>query len=358
MQTRSSKTIPASGKAPADCSLAHFFLRILTDYCEPRGLPSATLMQVCGRRPEDVEDPDRRFPYLDFLKLCEHAAGALGDPLLGLHLGLQMKPKYLGPYGFALLSSGSVRELLVQASRYSVLAIDCGVNVFEECGDECIRYWRHTFGSEVPGSRYVDDLVMSSWAAMIGLISGRPDLAPRWVSFPYPAPRESATYEAIFRCPVRFGTADFAISFDRRYLELQLDQGHPEVRVSLNALCEQALARLEASREPGWLTSCRQLIAAALTSEVPTLSSIARRQDISAATLRSRLSKRDLSFRDLLEETRHELAVDYLANASLSLIDIAYLLGYSEQSAFQRAFKRRQGLTPGEYRRTTATTSS
>ncbi len=338
-------------KNAADCSLANFFLRILTDHCQLRGLSPHDLLQACGHSPAELDDPDRRFPYLEFLDLCGLAARQLDDPLLGLHLGLQMKPKYLGPYGFALMSCGNVRELLFQASRYSALAIDCGMNVFEERDDECIRYWRHTFATKVPGARYVDELAMSSWMAMIGLIAGRGDIAPRWVSFPYAVPQQADAYEAVFHCKVRFGADDFAISFDRRYLDLTLDQGHPDVRASLNALCEQALTRLEAAREPEWLKACRQIIVSILPAELPTLGSVASNLEMPPATLRARLSRHNTSFRQLLEQVRHELALQYLADTSLSLIDIGYLLGYSEQSAFQRAFKRLRGVTPGDYRR-------
>lgn len=339
-------------KNAADCSLANFFLRILTDHCQLHGLPPHELLRTRGYSPLELDDPDRRFPYLDFLDLCDLVAQKLDDPLLGLHLGLQMKPKYLGPYGFALMSCGNVRELLFQASRYSALAIDCGMNVFEERGDECIRYWRHTFSTDVFQARYVDELAMSSWMAMIDLIAGRNDIVPRWVSFPYGSPPQAGSYEAIFRCPVRFDTDEFAICFDRRFLDLSLDQGHPDVRASLNALCEQALARLEAAREPEWIRACRQAIVSMLPAEIPTLGPIASNLGLSPATLRSRLSRRQTSFRQLLEQVRHELALQYLADSSLNLIDIVYLLGYSEQSAFQRAFKRRQGVTPGDYRRT------
>jgi AraC-like DNA-binding protein len=351
MQDLQERTNGAERRDASACSLAISFVRIVTDYCALRGVSARVLMAVCDKDEQILADPDARMTYPDFLKICEYAANVLGEDDLGLRVGQLMKPSYLGPYGFALISSSTPKDLLSQALRYSVLAIDVGHNVFEHRGDEMVRYWRNPFSASIAASRILDDLVMSSWLVMVRLISGQPEIVPRWASFAHPAPDDLSPYEALFRCPIKFGAKEYAMGFDSAFLHMELNQGHPEVLASMNALCEQLLVKLATPSEPKWLTECRRLIVENLRLGVPELAEVSKALGIAPATLRMRLSKRSTTFRQLVEDIRHELALSYLKDPLLSLLDIAYLLGFSEQSAFQRAFKRRTALTPGQHRK-------
>lgn len=139
-------------------TLASFFVRILTNHYAAHGRPAEQLFAGCRLDPATLDDPEQRFPLHDFLRLCEFAANELHDPCLGLGLGTRMNPDYLGPYGFALMSSNTPREMMVQAERYSVLAIGGGSHVFEERDGECIRCWRHGEAEATPGWRIMDEL--------------------------------------------------------------------------------------------------------------------------------------------------------------------------------------------------------
>lgn len=350
MTSRAHDDSPIASKA-ADATLASSFVRILADYCGSHGLSAEKLFSTRGLDIGLLDEPEQRIGYLDFLRLCELAQRELNDPFLGLHLGAQMKTSYLGPYGFALMSSSSPREMLPQAARYSTLAIGVGMNVFEERGDEFIRYWRNPFGDALPSSRFLDELVMASWIAMIRNVVGSADVCSKWASFRSPEPSDRRPYEAWFRCPLTFSAPDYALGFDRRLLDVKLPQGHPEVRASINALCEQMLGKLAEAHDPPWLRDCRRSIASSLATGATDLAKVAQDLNVTPATLRQRLSRRSTSFSVVVDDVRHELASRYLKDPSLSLVDIAYLLGFSEQSAFQRAFKRRAGVTPGEFRR-------
>mgnify|MGYP001814070637 FL=1 len=337
--------------AAYDASLASFFVRLLADYVAPRDLPAAKLFEQCGLDPAVLDDADERIGYLDFLQLCETASRHLDDPCLGIHLGQHMQPGYLGAYGFALMSSRTAREILPQVSRYSRLAIGAGHNVVEIRDDELIRYWRLDFDDAPATRRHLDELVMASWLSMVRRIAG--DLAdqvmPRWASF-RSSPADPAPYEAYFRCPLRFGADEDAMGFDAAYLDMPLQQGNAEVRQSLTLICEQQHAVLDTSATPAWLRDLQKLVSGSLADGAIELGEAAGKLGVAPAALRARLAVRGLSYRKLVDELRHDLALSYLDDPRLSLVDIAYLLGYSEQSAFQRAFKRRTGQTPGAYR--------
>jgi AraC-like DNA-binding protein len=342
----------APANAAHNASIASFFVRLLADYVAPRDLPVAQLFEQCGLDPAVLDDADERIGYLDFLRLCEQASRHLDDPCLGLHLGQQMQPGYLGAYGFTLMSSRTAREILPQVTRYSRLAVGAGHNVIDTRDDELIRYWRLDFDDAPATRRHLDELVMASGLAMMRRIAG--DLAdqiiPRWASF-RSSPADPAPYETYFRCPLRFGSDEDAMGFDIAYLDVPLQQGNAEVRQSLNLLCEQQLARLDTSTAPAWLRDLQKLISGSLADGAVELGEAAGKLGMAPATLRARLTARGLTYRGLVDELRHDLALSYLNDPRLSLVDIAYLLGYSEQSAFQRAFKRRTGQTPGRYRK-------
>lgn len=339
-----------SPKTVQDCTLASYFVRILADYCAAQGLSAEQLFTDCEIDRAVLDDPEQRVDYTDFLLLCQAAANALDEPALGLHLGQQMKPEYLGPYGFALMSSDTPREMMAKATRYSVLAIDAGFNEFVELGDECIRYWRHAFSESVSGSHFLDELVTASWLVMAREIGGQQDFKPNWVSFCSAKPADPTPYDNLFGCPVTFEAAEYAVAFDKEVLDIPIRHGHPELRAQLDALCEQLLTQLLNEQDPEWLRECRRLIIESLEVEPPELGGIAKNLGIASGTLRLRLAKCGRTFRGLVDEIRQEMALSYLQNPDLGLVDIAYLLGFSEQSAFQRAFKRWTGHSPGEYR--------
>ena len=336
-----------------DNSFAGFFSRIVLDHWIDHGQSPERLVQCCPAAALlQGGDIDARIPGDSFLEVCSAVQHQLQEPLLALQLGLRMKPSYLGPYGFALISARTGRELQQQASRYSLLAIGVGRNVFDVQDDVCIRYWRSFLPERSEGDLFLGDMFMASSLMMIRQILGVPDVAPTWASFRQAQPQDTSLYQQIFKCSLRFGAEDFAMAFDSRYLDLPLPMGaHPEVLSSMNALCERMLSDLTSPKDPDWLIACRKAIVDSFKSGTPDLNTVSARLNMAPATLRAHLARRATSFRQIAEELRHELALKYLRDPALSLVDVAYLLGFSEQSAFQRAFKRRTGMTPGEYRK-------
>lgn len=334
-------------------SIAAPFLRILIDYCADRGLPAEMLFRACGFDPAALDDIEGRFPCDDFLQLCQYAAKRFDDPCLGLHLGQNMKAQNLGPYGFGLLSCSTVRETFTRVARFSTLMIDAGYNSFEQRGDVCVRYWRSHLPKDAPGSRLLDELLMAGFITMarrIAEIAGYEEVNGLWVSFRQSPPRDLTPYQEIFRCPIYFGAEQDAIAFESAHLDRAMP-GDPQVRAAIDALCERLLKTLNDPGEPVWLADCRRAIVGAFENGEPDLAHVAAALKLSPQALRQRLARRDSSFRGEVEALRRELALDYLKDPSLSLVDVAILLGFSEQSAFQRAFKRWTGETPGDFRK-------
>lgn len=330
---------------------AHFF-KLLTDYTPRHGLSTERLLNIAGMAPEDIEaDSNGRVSFEAFKRLCDVAALELGDPRLGLKLGQSVRPGHLGSHGFALMSCSTAMELAKQSARYSALTIDAGHNVVESRGNEYVRVFR----SNLPGTSSLgplqDEMQHAIAVTLSRYITTREDIGPCWVSFQHPRPADTSEYDALFRCELRFGATETAIGIDRGFMDLPLPHANAQVLRMMDDLSAKLAGQLGNSLEPNWLAAARQATLEAFRTGIPEIETIAEQAGMSSGDLKDQLAKRGLSFRTFIDDLRQALALGYMRDPELGLVDIAYLLGFSEQSAFQRAFKRWTGMTPGDYRR-------
>lgn len=175
--------------------------------------------------------------------------------------------------------------------------------------------------------------------------------SPTSVSFVFPAPPAETrqAYEAFFGCPVWFAKSHTCVSFPIHFLAMALPHSDPSMR---NLLDRQARAMLLALPDSDSFDRALQQAMVRLMPEATvTLPRLAAELHMSVRTLQRRLAERRLTWRELLDRTREQLARHYLADPSLTLGDIALLLGFSEHSAFSRAYRRWTGTSPGKARK-------
>ena len=161
-------------------------------------------------------------------------------------------------------------------------------------------------------------------------------------------PTDTREHARIFGCPLRFAQPCYRVVLPAAALDAPLIQPDPAMRELTQRLADQQLHALP--RDEGWLAQARALIARRLQRPPVEIDGVAAQLALSTRSLQRRLQGEGLSFSELVEQVRRELAEQHLADRTLDLADIALLLGYSEQSAFQRAFKRWTGLTPAQWR--------
>ena len=176
----------------------------------------------------------------------------------------------------------------------------------------------------------------------------RVDWEPRAVSFSHAAPSSDQEYRRVFRARVEFGARENAVEFERALLELPLVAADPDLLEVLEPQIEDFLARVPHRQR--FSVRAREAVRSALQGGDATLDAAARALGLSPRTLQRRLREEDTSHREVLEEVRAELASLYLADLELSLDQVAARLGFSEPSAFHRAFRRWTGTTPAAYR--------
>jgi AraC-like DNA-binding protein len=175
------------------------------------------------------------------------------------------------------------------------------------------------------------------------------DVRPTLVRLAFPRPANTGPHEALFGCPLLFDHARNELELDAATLDLPQRAADPWLRTLVEKQGQALLARL--GQPPGFAAE----VTAALTIEVQKgrgdLASVGRALALSKRTLQRRLDQEGVSFRALTDEVRCGLATQYLVGGRTGLSEIALLLGFSEQAAFQRAFLRWTGVTPGQYRR-------
>lgn len=297
-----------------------------------------------------LAEPENRLAFKQFVQVLDEAAAVAGDECLGLHLGAEQSLRVAGVLGYALQSSPDVRAQLALAMRYFTLHQD-GVEVDLRVDGPLATLRYAVLDPHVLMHRHDAEatlaLSIGQWRAHTGL----PHWAPASVHFEHLAPSAAAerTLRQFFGCPVHFGEAMNAFRFPAAFLDTPLRTADGALHAILSRYAEESLAR-----HPGTTTLAgrvRRLIAAGLAHGLADIDEVARRLALSPRTLQRQLGDAGMQFTELVDETRRELAAQYLRDARLSLTDAAFLVGYSDLTAFHRAFRRWFQQTPLDYQR-------
>lgn len=277
--------------------------------------------------------------------LLEKISVTVNDPALGLEIGKRIAPRHVGVLGYLVLSCHNLGEALNRFARYQRLVYD--VNPFTVHVDEKGMEFRWGIDYGKPGA-LVDETSIAALFSFLHRLTNQP-LNPSFVSFVNPKPANVKIYSDFFHCPVEFDDKITRFRFPIEYLSVPLLHSDTTLLDLLSQQAEALLAVLP--KADVFEEKLQQVIVQTLHEGEPTLPIVSAHLALSSRTLQRRLQERGLVFQDILENTRRELAVRYLLDKTLSLTDIALLLGYSEQSAFNRAFKRWYQEPPKIYRK-------
>ena len=326
-------------------------LRLVLDYLASQGVATDALLAEAGIAPELLGDSDVRLRYRTYSTVCKKARKITGDPDFGLHVGASVNPGHLGAQGFALMSCQSLRQALERSRRYSGMIFNACSNEVEIGPVQCARYWRSRLANRQPLGRLQNEMNLAVWITLARWISGRPDLCPIRLEFSHAEPASTREYERLFGCELVFSAPETVLFFPSQWLDLDLPMADRRILRNMDQICRGILDRLAREQQSLWLDSVRRAIVNAFKDGHPEFARIAEELSISSEQFSELLQQNGTGFRALVDHLRRELAMDYLSDSDLSLLEIAFLLGFSEQSAFQRAFKRWTGKTPGEFRR-------
>lgn len=324
------------------------YIEYLLDYALSRGCDLTSTLVELGVTAEQLESPGARISLAVERVLYDRAITSTGDELFGLHMGEAIRPRFMGPLGYASMASATLGDAMTLMPSYQRVTTEFGVTSASLQGDRHRIRW--VDAPEVRDVTHRRHRVENYFAACITFgrwITGSPE-NPAEIRFEHPAPAPVADYERVFRCPVVFSAGENSISLPRKVLSLRLRDADPEVHRVMSERVRRELSSYEA--RGNFLDQVRHAIREEISTGAPSVESVAERMAMRPWTLRRNLRVEGFDFTTLLDDVRKTLAAEWLSMTSRTVGDIALGLGYSEQSAFNRAFKRWFDLAPLEYR--------
>lgn len=286
--------------------------------------------------------------HVTYTMLIGEASKYIGKPNLGLHYMAELDFRELGLFGYALLNSKTIGDGVKMANRYYSLFQSGSRNKLKVHGNK-VHWSYQLLDHTMPYHRLDVELEMMGMITMIRQQMGN-TWQPDEVYFQYPAPLDISEYEELFCSSLCFNHSINQVVFDKDLLDVPIRGSDHILGMVLEKTLEQRLKLRRLAAEQEWLGLLYERVADTFADGVPTLEMIASKLNMSARTLQRRLADYDVTFKEILEHTRSQLAMNYLKASDLSIEDITIQLGYSEPSVFQRAFKRWTGDSPLKYR--------
>lgn len=312
---------------------------------ELHDIDSRAFVRQLGISLPTVPNPAARLPSTLVDEAFSKAARLITDPAFALRAGECWHPSNLGTLGYAWLSSKSLRTALKRMERYSRILGQKSSLQCVDTDDGLRLVYDHGRGISPVGD-VLADFSLSLTAAMCRTNYG-PGLTFSSVHFRRSKPIDPAPYEKLFGCRVRFSMPDDSLALNNEYADKPLPTMNLELARMFDAILADQLAELDST---DLANRCKEYLLHELTSGEPSEQKMAAAMCMSRRTLQRKLGECGLTYKELLDRTRHELALRYLDNPNNSVTDITFLLGFSEQSAFSRAFKRWSGKAPTAYR--------
>ena len=321
--------------------------RAMVGACERLGLDTEAMLRSVGVSRETLEDPDARLEGGQVSALWAKAYELSGDPVLSLHAA-EACP--LGAYkviDFMGTSAATIGEAFRCASRYFWL-INTAIRLpIDESGDPVTFDVEDNDGGPTAVSRPYAEYCLAAFVLHIRAATGV-DFPVQRLTFVHRRPADIREHERIFGCPVEFEAAHNRLLLDRAAWESPTTGGNPGV---LQVLLEHAELLLEKlPRGPDLVERTRRAIGARLRGGDSSLEAVARELGMSGRSLQRHLNELGFSYQSLADEVRAATARLYLEQPDIAVAEVAYLLGFADQSTFNRAYKRWTGNTPGHTR--------
>lgn len=339
--------MPSSRKTP---SVSVGLVQILKNYAERAGLHFDGVVANAGVDSTILGDSRNRIAAPQFELLWRQIISAGNDPHPGLHFGCEVGRHF--PGGSVLftmmMNCDTIGNALDAFIRYHRMMTDVIQPELQRDGERIHLSWDGLSQGFSPQVDLSEAIICIYHSILKHLSHGMLDAME--VCFTHPAPDELGAYQQIFACPIRFAA-------DKNELVIGRDTLGSEIHLANRELYE--ILKKHANRqtttvgdENHWSNEVRRLsIAMIMKGDKPDIDTISKKLAVSRRGLQTRLKAEETSFRHCLETVRRQLALEYLDRDDISICEVAFLLGYSEQSAFNHAFKRWTGKVPQACRR-------
>jgi AraC-like DNA-binding protein len=323
-------------------------ISFVVDVLHEEGILPTEALRGSGLTASELLLPSTRISYRQLVTVYENALRLSKDPAIALRSVHRIHITNFGLYGYALLSSPTIRDAYAFAVRYHKLATPTTrMGLREENG---VLVW--TFESLFefdPASDIYRFILELQFAAALSLVRDVVGvrIKPLGAYARYPAPHYANVYPIYLECPAHFGQPTNALRFDARLLDVRPGFANSLTAALLQELCDQMLGELQS---PSGVATKVQRLLLQNPGEFPDIDQVAEKLHMVSRTLRRKLSAEGTSYTQILSDVRKHLAIGYLRETRRSVDDIAESLGFSEASSFRQAFRRWTGKNPSDFR--------
>lgn len=315
------------------------------------GANLTTLCSKLGISSTDLNDSEKRLDFEKAYQVWEESVAATGDKLLGLHLGESTTPAIMGLIGHLMQSSPNLKVAFERLCEYGRLATDMFTYSWVKQGENIVLQFQPAvvwMNVSNDSARQAVEQAMAGTLNVFALLTGQ-KIYPVLVQFEFPKPKDQREYDRVFQSAIQFGATSNQMTikgFDMNRAVIGYD-------VSLFSLFDELIQeRVNAlSDKKSFRDVVTNLLLTEFKVQIPSVEIIASRLNMSPRTFQRKLLDEGTTYRNLSSTVRKELAFQLIKKSKHKTEEIAQMLGYSDASAFRRAFKQWTDITPSELRK-------
>ncbi|MEM1152632.1 MAG: AraC family transcriptional regulator [Pseudomonadota bacterium] len=319
----------------------------LSQVLAQQGVSPERLLEKTVLAPEDILSNTTRISQSQLIQIYRNAVAITRDSAIALQVGQRLGMTNYGIYGYALISSATLREALLFSIKYHQMATPTVRMTLLDEPDQEFAVFRFTDLLRVD-SLYVFNLelqfslVFSLFKDMVGS-----DFRYRTIRARFPMPKHAPAYRDVFECSASFKQDEDEVRFDKHWLDAPLVKANPITAATARELCDQIL--LEMRTREGVAQDVYRVITEDLRC-FNRIEAVAERLNMSARTLRRKLAEQGKTYHGILTDVRKQLAIEFLRHSKFSSEEIADRLGFTDAANFRHAFKKWTGKNTSDYR--------
>jgi AraC-like DNA-binding protein len=334
-----------TAQAEARSALTGWVLAIIRA-TQAAGVDVAPILAEIGLDTERLQGGHSRYSQQQVSELWRRAVAATGDPVFSLKVAAEVRPATFHVVGYAMSCSATPLRALQRFARYCRLISDSAAATLTEAGESVTLELLFDTGGAPPIFQTVDTVVAGLVAFLRWICHN--ELSPIEVRLRHASPGDDRAQQDFFRSPIRYGAAQDCIVFCKADLFQPILAADEELASLLETAANGYLTKRMAGR---FAVRVRDVLIAQLPDGEPSKRKVAGMLNMTQRTLLRRLKDEGTTFTDVVQQLREELAFRYLRDEDKSIGEIAYLLGFSDENTFSRAFKRWTGRRPAAVRR-------
>ncbi|MCX7708525.1 MAG: AraC family transcriptional regulator [Clostridia bacterium] len=310
------------------------------------GITKEEVLRSASVDPILLQSPDNRCTSDEIDRIFKAAARLTQNENIGLLQGEKLAKSFSNILGYILINCGSLGEAAEKYNRYEKLVDETSISELSIKGNRASL--RSTSVDQVlEGNRGLSDFKMAGMLLYTRILSGK-RLILREAHFSHSKPQDLSEYQRVFNCPIFFEKPFNALVFDKELLKLPVIEPNRQLLVLFENIARELLDKIENNET--YSRKVHTIILKEMKGEAPSVDMVAKTMAVSVRSLQGYLKREGTSYTKLINEARKDLALHYLKSKNASISEIAYVLGFSEISAFNRAFKKWTNRTPGEFR--------